>query len=176
MIQQPTYLFPVGIVVGFHGLAGQVKVRTATNSPELLLDVTNVVVHLIDGLVLNLKVQEIEISKRMLLVQFSGYVNRTQVECLSGAQVFADHSELRPLSQDEWWVQDLIGLKAFTTSGAYIGTILSIIDRGTQLLEITSSESTKTILVPFVKELVPTVDIRAGIVEIVDLPGLLEPQ
>jgi 16S rRNA processing protein RimM len=59
-----------------------------------------------------------------------------------------------------------------------VGEIVSIIPGGTDILEIKPIGATdgKTILVPFVKDLVPVVDMKARRVEIKALPGLLEPQ
>lgn len=114
----------------------------------------------------------------MLFIKFRGYDDRTAVEKLAGAKLFARESELTPLKQEQFWVKDLIGMKAYTTAGELIGTICDIIPGQTDILEINPAISAggKTILVPFTKPLVPLVDKAAGRIEIVPLEGLLEPQ
>ena len=86
--------------------------------------------------------------------------------------------QLAALENDEWWIEDLIGLEAYTTAGSAIGIVVNIIDGCNQLLEIKGPQTAdgKSILVPFVKALVPRVDLSRKRVEIVDLPGLLEAQ
>jgi 16S rRNA processing protein RimM len=167
--------FLVGKVVGFQGLRGEVKIRPSTNNPELLLDITNVRLEM-PGEKLDATVSDMRLDRRMLFVKFKGYNDRTAVEFMQDAEVFVDKDQVADLDEDEWWVTDLVGLPAYTTSGAAIGTISGIIDAGNQILEISAGGDGKTILVPFVKDLVPVVDIKGRRVEISDLPGLLEPQ
>src|SRR4030095_2463546 len=162
-------LFPVGKVVGFRGLRGQVKIRPSTNSPEILLDIKTVSIRLRDGRSVTASIESVRLEKRMLVVSFAGYEDRTAAESLEDAEVFVSREQLCDLEDEQWWVDDLIGLKVFTTSGAFVGCLLSVIDSGNQLLEIGSGDSDKTILVPFVKELVPIVDPGAGRIEIKDI-------
>ncbi len=173
------YDFPVGSVVGFLGLKGEVKVRPATNNPDLLLGVKHVLVRQKgqSGDCL-LPVQSAHCDRRLLIMRFGGYTDRTSVEPLVGSELFARQSELAQLSCEEFWVKDLVGLRVFTTDGREIGSVCSIICGGNDLIEISSvgDPAGKTILVPFVKKLVPTVDLPGGRIEVVDLPGLLEPQ
>jgi len=168
-------LFTVGTIVGFHGLCGEVKVRPETNAPELVLDIESAVVRPPDGRELSLSVKNVRLDRRMLFLLFGGYESRTSVEEFAGAAVLAPRAQLRALDDEEFWISDLVGLSAFTTEGLPIGKVVSIIDGGNQLLEIGSGDG-KTILVPFVRALVPKVDLRTGRLEVAAIPGLLEPQ
>jgi 16S rRNA processing protein RimM len=167
--------FLVGKVVGFQGLRGEVKIRPATNNPELLLDIENVQLRM-PGEILEAEITSIRLEKRILFLKFKGYDDRTSVEFMQDGEVFVDKDQVADLDDDEWWVTDLVGLPAYTTGGDMIGTISGIIDAGNQLLEIAAGKEGKSILVPFVKDLVPVVDIKGRRVEIKDVPGLLEPQ
>lgn len=171
--------FLVGRVVGFHGLQGVVKVRPATNNPELLLSITSMRTGSTPRVPpVDLEVDTLEFEKRMLYVSFKGYDDRTAVQHLEGADLFASESELEPLEEEEFWVKDLVGLEVFTTEGKLVGKVVDIIYGGNDILEIKGIEHPpeKSILVPFVKSLVPAVDLKGGRVEVVDVPGLLEPQ
>jgi len=177
------YRFAVGVVVGFQALAGEVKVKPSTNSPELLANLTMVRVEYATGMQPEqpeplLKVSTCRLDRKMLLLKFEGYNDRTSVEHLEAARLFAREDELLPLEDEEFWVRDLVGLQAYTTKGELVGTISSIVGGSTDLLEIEPANQPKgkTILVPFVKSLVPVVDMRKKRVEIEPIPGLLEPQ
>ncbi|MBY0550987.1 MAG: ribosome maturation factor RimM [Candidatus Obscuribacterales bacterium] len=171
--------FLVGRIVGFHGLSGEVKVRPATNNPELLLSVTSMrtgnTPHFPS---VDLEVDSLVFDKRMLYVCFKGFEDRTSVEHLEGADLFAAEAELEPLEEEEFWVKDLVGLEVFTTEGKLVGRVVDIIYGGNDILEIKGADHPpeKSILIPFVKSLVPAVDLKAKRVEIVDVPGLLEAQ
>lgn len=165
--------FLVGTVVGFQGLGGEVKVRTSTNSPDLLLDIRTVRV----GQQI-LKVRNARIDKRMLLLSFTEFPDRTSVEHLEDAKLYCKESELLPLEEEEFWVSDLVGIEVFTTGGTKVGKVVSVVSTGSDILEVQPEGATdgKTILVPFVKDIVPTVDMKGKRIEVVDIPGLLEPQ
>jgi 16S rRNA processing protein RimM len=104
--------------------------------------------------------------------------DRNAVEHLEGAKVYCKESELLPLEEEEFWVTDLVGMDVVTTGGAEVGKVISVIAAGNDLLEIepVGGAGGKTILVPFVKDMVPVVDSKNKRIEVVDVPGLLEPQ
>lgn len=172
-------LFPVGQIVGFHGLSGEVKVKPATNNIELLADIEHVVLTGANGKSrLQLDIETCRIDRRTLLLSFVGYPDRNSVENFTGSSLFAPHEEIGELIEEEFWVKDLVGLEVFTTEGNPVGKVISIIDGATDILEIhrEGDPADKTILVPFVKALVPVVDTKKARIEVVDLPGLLESQ
>jgi 16S rRNA processing protein RimM len=150
------------------------KIRPQTNNPTLLLDITDVQIVGADGSRTAAEVKDLKLDRRMIFLSLKDYPDRTAVEHFVNADVFVDREQLRDLGEDEWWISDLVGLKAFSVNGNFVGTICSVVDSGNQLLEIVEPEGKKTALVPFVTDLVPVVDIKAGRVEIRDIPGLLE--
>lgn len=171
--------FLVGRIVGFHGLKGEVKVRPATNSPEILMNIVNVRTAATPHLpATNLEVDTIEVDKKMLFLSFKGFADRTSVQVFEGADLYVDEDQLEPLEEEEFWVKDLVGMEVVTTEGRSIGKVVDIIYGGNDLLEIRSEEHppNKSILVPFVKDLVPVVKLKERRIEVVDVPGLLEPQ
>jgi len=168
------YSFPVGKIVGFHGLRGDVKIRPTTNNPMLLTDIEDVEV-VVGKERLRLEVRDVKLEKRMLMVRFEGHPDRTSVEHFLDAEVFTTREQLNELEEDEWWVDDLVGLPVFTTEGKEVGTVFGLAGNSAELLEVSNLEKSATFLIPFVKALVPVVDIKGRRVEVVDVPGLLEP-
>ena len=66
--------------------------------------------------------------------------------------------------------QDLIGLSVQNLDGTHIGKVKSVLNHGaSDLLEINTKISNKTILIPFTRKIVPKVDIQKSLV-IVDPP------
>src|SRR5437016_1127100 len=92
------YTFPVGTVFGFHGLAGEVKVKPTTNNPELLSELETVEIEYAPGAKLPenapsiLKVTSIRIDRRVVFMKFAGLADRTSVEHLNGARLTARES------------------------------------------------------------------------------------
>ncbi|MBS2005006.1 MAG: ribosome maturation factor RimM [Candidatus Obscuribacterales bacterium] len=169
-------LFPVGKVVGMHGLRGIMKIKPSSNNPQLLLDIETVQVVLPNGTIEEANVDTIYLEKRMLFLKLKECVDRTAAEKYLDASISTTRAQLRNLEENEWWVDDLIGLPVFTTDGVEVGTVSDIIGANSELLEIKKKDNDEAepILVPFVEALVPVVDIIARRVEVVALPGLLD--
>lgn len=169
-------LFPVGKVVGMHGLRGIMKIKPSSNNPQLLLDIETVQVVLPSGTIEEANVDTIYLEKRMLFLKLKECVDRTAAEKYLDASISTTRAQLRNLEENEWWVDDLIGLPVFTTDGVEVGTVSDIIGANSELLEIKKKDNDEAepILVPFVEALVPVVDIIARRVEVVALPGLLD--
>lgn len=176
--------FLVGTVVGFQALAGEVKIRPSTNNPDLLAELTSVRVKYAGGMNPEdafaevLHVRTLRVEKRMLIMSFKGLLDRNAVEHLDGATLYCNESELLPLEEEEFWIADLVGMDVFTTDGALVGKVVTVISAGSDLLEVQSEKDApgKTILIPFVKQIVPLVDMNGKRIEVTEIPGLLEAQ
>lgn len=86
--------------------------------------------------------------------------NRTAVEKLTNLDLFIDRSRLPPPADDEFYLADLIGLNAVDPDGKLFGVVAQVHDYGAGTsLEIAGETS---LIVPFTRACVPTVDIAAG--------------
>ena len=67
------------------------------------------------------------------------------------------------LPDDEYYYADLIGLCVLDTGGLTLGTVRNVMDHGAgDLLEIAVPGASDTVLLPFTKAIVPTVDLAAS--------------
>jgi 16S rRNA processing protein RimM len=112
-----------------------------------------------------------------LLVSFAGVTDRTAAGELTGGWLSVDTSQLPEVGDpDEFRDHELIGLSVRTTSGDPVGEVTDVLHYGQDLLVVSrSGHPVGEFLVPFVKEIVPEVDIRAGVVVIDPPRGLLDP-
>ncbi len=173
----------VGEIVTFVGLKGIMKVRPDSNSPSIYLDIQNVLLKPVNKDVkgktlepIQATVKDVRVVKNFLQIQLNGYDSRTAVEKFRGVDIFTVKSDLRDLGENEWWVNDLIGLEVYTSAGKLVGTVCDAPGEHGEFLEIKKAANTneETVIVSFVKELFPIVDIKARRIEVVDLPGLFE--
>ena len=78
------------------------------------------------------------------------------------------------LTNDEFLVSDLIGMKVLNSDEELIGTVDEVGSNGaSEILEIKDANGKKH-LVPFVKQLVPFVDLKTKTIVINDIEGLIE--
>jgi 16S rRNA processing protein RimM len=77
---------------------------------------------------------------------------------------------------DEFRDYELIGLSVRTCAGDSVGVVTDVLHHGQDLLVVRRADGREgDHLVPFVKAIVPEVDVRAGLVVIDPPPGLLDP-
>ncbi len=114
-----------------------------------------------------------------LLVRFAGVDDRSAAEALRGLflTIDADDAGGPGVPGDDaetWWDRDLVGLRARTPHGVEIGTVVGVVHAPAgDLLAIAAPDGCEH-LVPFVQEIVPTVEVDTGIMIVDPPPGLLD--
>jgi len=109
-----------------------------------------------------------------LVIRFSGVADRPSAEALRGVRLVIAESERPPLDDpDEYYASDLVGLDAFRTDGAPLGSVRDVVDIAGAYYLVLAIDARER-LVPFVASIVPTVDLDARRVVIDPPPGLFE--
>jgi 16S rRNA processing protein RimM len=106
------------------------------------------------------------------LVKFEGVTSREDAEHLRGT-LYVPASEARQLGDDEFWERDVVGCEVITTDDVSVGPVSAIIPGPAQdLLEVATPKGKR--LVPFVEEIVVSVDTVKRRILIQPPEGLLE--
>ncbi|MBD2437286.1 ribosome maturation factor RimM [Nostoc sp. FACHB-110] len=171
----------IGKIVAPQGLAGELRVYPETDFPERFEEpgkrwmlrpgeTEPQPIELLSGRYLD--------GKNLYVIRIAGVDNRNQAEELRDCQLYVPASDRPELGEDEYHVVDLIGLEVFLQeSGELLGNVVDVIPAGNDLLEvqlIASEKKQKTVLIPFVREIAPVVDLQTKRIEITPPPGLLE--
>jgi 16S rRNA processing protein RimM len=164
----------VGRIAKAHGIGGEVAVDVRTDSPEerFAAGATLATEPADRG---PLTVRRTRWHSGRLLVCFDEVPDRTAAEALRGTLLVADSSTSPAADgEDEFWDHDLVGLEAVTPTGRSLGRVEDVLHPpGPDLLVIGTPDGGE-VLVPFVRAIVPEVDVAGGRV-VVDPPeGLLE--
>ena len=170
----------VGRVGRAHGIRGEVSVLVRTDDPGRRFAPGSVLAT--DPAALGpLTVGSVRWHLGRLLVRFDGLDDRTRAEELAGALLLVDSAAVgTPEDPDEFNDHDLIGLVAVTVAGERVGTVTDVLHHGQDLLVISAASAGPgagggETLVPFVRAIVPEVDIAAGRLVLDPPPGLLDP-
>jgi 16S rRNA processing protein RimM len=164
----------VGRICRPHGVRGDVVVGVRTDDPELRftvgarLDTDPVGVG-------PLTVAATRWHSGELLVRFQGISDRTAASGLGGTWLFVDAATLGDTGDpDSFRDGELVGLSVRMTDGTVVGTVKDVLHSGQDVLVIRPAVGDGAdILVPFVKAIVPEVDIPGGVLVIDPPPGLL---
>ena len=168
--QHDQRLIVVGVILGAHGVRGDVRVKSFTEDPEALFDL---------GPLLSDKSAEILEPRKArpgndhFIVTPSKTRQKEEWDSLKGTLLHVPRNMLPPPDNDEFYVEDLIGLTAIDTKSAKVGTIKTVVNFGAgDLLEITPVEaSAPSFFVPFALADVPDVDFEGRTVTILDPDG-----
>ncbi len=171
----------VGRVGRPHGIRGEVVVGVRTDEPDLRFAVgaTFDVAEQEEGSWdrERLTVAAARWHSGQLLVAFTGITDRTAAGELTGRWLSVDSSQLPDIGDpDEFRDHELIGLSVCTSAGDQVGVVTDVLHYGQDLLVVRRSDGGDgESLVPFVKAIVPEVDVAAGVLVIDPPPGLLDP-
>ncbi len=165
----------IGKLVSPQGLKGEVRVNPSSDFPERFLKPGNR--WLQKGSEKPRKMQLISgrrlPGKSLFIVSFAEIKNRADAESIVGQKMLVPSTERPALADNEFHFLDLIGLKVkLKDSKDYIGEIVNLTTAGNDLLEIELAQG-KKVLVPFVKEIVPEVNIKEGFIVLTPPKGLL---
>lgn len=157
----------VGAIAGAFGVRGEVRLKSFTSQPDDIASYGPLWSE--DGK----KSFTVRLTRPVtggLGARLSGVEGRDEAEALKGVTLWADRDRLPSLPDDEFYHTDLIGLSVFDTGGVQIGTVRAVYDHGAgDILEIFGPGLKQTLLLPFTRGFVPTVDLAAGRI-IIDPP------
>jgi 16S rRNA processing protein RimM len=165
----------VGRVAKAHGITGELSIDVRTDSPELRFALgQKIQAKLRDGTSRSLTVSAARPHAGRLLVRFEEVVTRDVAESLRGTLLLGSTDDLPPTGDpDEFYDHELEGLTAELVDGTKIGTVKEVLHGpGGELLVVIRDSGEA--LIPFVRQIVPTVDVRGGRVVIDPPEGLLD--
>ncbi|QKW21749.1 ribosome maturation factor RimM [Kitasatospora sp. NA04385] len=165
----------VGRIGRAHGIRGDVSVEVRTDEPELRLGPGAVL--LTDPAATGpLTVETGRVHSGRLLLRFAGVKDRTAAEALRGTLLIAEvDPDETPDDPDEYYDHQLIGLDVVLADGTPVGELTEVVHLPYQdLLTVERPDGTE-VLIPFVEQIVPTIDLDEQRVVITPPPGLIDP-
>lgn len=150
----------LGAVAGAYGVRGEVRLKSFCAVPEDIAAYGPLETE--DG-TRRFEVRLGAPVKAGFAARLSGVTTREAADALRGTRLYAPRDRLPPLAEDEYYHADLIGLEVRDTGGALLGRVRAVHDHGAgDLLEIAAPGASSTVLLPFTRAAVPTVDLAAG--------------
>lgn len=164
-------MLQVGVVTTTHGVRGEVKVFPTTDDSARFKKLKNVILDT-GKEKLDMEITNVKFFKNLVIVKFKGYDNINDVERFRQAKLLVTRDNAVKLAEDEYFIADLIGLKASSDEGEDLGEITDVLQTGANDVYVISKEGTPDLLVPAIKDCVVNVDIEAGTIVLHLLDGL----
>lgn len=149
----------MGVIGAAHGIRGEVRVKSFTDDPLALGDYGPLLSE--NGRVF--VIAQIRAQKDVVVVRFEGVDDRNAAEALNGTRLFVERAALpEELDEEEFYHTDLIGLDVLDETDALVGKVKAVQNfGGGDIVEIVGA-GRASVLVPFTRAAVPTIDIAAG--------------
>ena len=169
----------VGLITSCHGINGKVKVKSLSDFEERFLKPGERWLQKE-----NESPSSVELSsgfkqpgKETFIIKFKGINTRDRAEQLKKYKILVKTQNLPKLKKEEFHLLELINLKVKTRDNdklKIIGKVINLENEKNNLLVIELFKNQKKVLIPFVKEIVPLVDIKNNFLIINPPNGLLE--
>ena len=178
MIDKNEWLI-VGLITSCHGINGQVKIKSLSDFEERFLK---------PGIRWLQKENEhptkIELTsgfrqpgKEIYIIKLKGINTRNHAEQLKKHKILVKANKLPELKKEEFHLLELIDLQVKMRENdklKIIGKVINLDNEKNNLLVIELANNQKKVLIPFVKEIVPLIDIKNNFLIITPPKGLLE--
>ena len=169
-----------GVIVGAHGVQGTLKVRPATSTAAALFTPRNagdskprlpvwIGRSPSEGKMYYVVSAKRQAPKGGYLMRLAEVDDRTQALGLAGLNIYTPDTRRAPLDDDEYFVEDLVGLRAVTEAGRDLGLVTQVIAQPANDIY----ETDQDVLIPAVKAFIAEIDLAGGRLVVRDVPGLL---
>jgi 16S rRNA processing protein RimM len=154
----------VGRIGRAHGILGEATIEVRTDNPDERFAIGARVQSDAHG---DLVIKSYRLHNGILLLGFENIADRNGIEKLRDTLLYCEVDVDAPSKDDDdYHVLQLIGCTALLESGKEFGTVSDVINLpGQNLLAITTS--TGEVLIPFVHQLVPIVDVKNRTVTVI---------
>ncbi len=169
----------VGLITSCHGINGKVKVKSLSDFEERFVEPgmrwlqkenePPLKIELISGFK--------QPGKEIFIVKLKGVNTRNHAEQFKKFKILVKTDKLPKLKKEEFHLMELINLEVKTLENdelKIIGKVINLENEKNNLLIIELFKNQKKVLVPFVEEIVPLIDIKNNFLIINPPNGLLE--
>lgn len=162
----------IGKILNFHGVKGEAKLGYTKNREEFLSQVKFVYLKIGEEYK-EFEITNLKFTPKCAIVKFKGVDSLNDIIQYKGCVVFVDETTAREfLEEDEFLIDELVGMNVYD-GDKRVGSVVGVSNNGASDLLSVKTNSKNICLVPFVKAIVTSVDIKTKRIQINNLEGLL---
>lgn len=165
----------IGKIVGAHGINGTLLILPLTDYPDRFFDMEELVLEKQGKPVHTLTVRRIwpYEGKGTFFLQASGITDRETAETFKGSIITVAEDERIELPEDEYWIDDIVGLRAVENGTAReLGILEEIMFTGSNDVYMIRTPEGALKPIPAMAEAVNSVDIADGTITVTIPEGL----
>ena len=159
----PRDLISVGVIIGAHGIRGEVKLKSFTADPKAVATY---------GPLSSATGEIFEITKLKpattdFIATLKNVTDRNRSEALKGTELFISRAQLPKTSGDEIYMHDLIGTSVYGANDVLLGVIVGFENFGAgDLMDVKVEGRAETVLIPYTKKFIVSATVEKVIVDL----------
>lgn len=151
----------LGAFAGAHGVRGDLKLRAFTETEANIAAYGPLETEDGDRL-FHIEILRV-LKPGFVLARAREVGTREEAEALAGLRLYVDRDALPPAGAGEYYIEDLVGLKASDETGEALGDVAAVHDFGAgPVLELKRRDGKGTLFVPFTDSAAPEIEVNAG--------------
>lgn len=165
-------ILKVGVITTTHGVRGEVKVYPTTDAAERFLELDYVLLDTGKELK-ELHIQNVKFFKNLAILKFREIDNINDIEKYKGCSLWVRREDGQELSEDEYYVADLLGMKVVLEDGTPFGILENVMETGANDVYVVTREQGDEVLLPAIKDCILDVDIEENVMTVHLMKGLI---
>jgi len=165
--------FEIGKIVNTVGVRGEIRVFPTTDDVKRFDMLKEITVVCPRGEQRVFPVQKTRYYRNLVMLMLEGVSNMDEAAKLKGSTIVVSRADALPLSEGEYYVPDLIGLRVVSDEGVEIGLLTNVLATGANDVYVVKQPSGKEILLPAIKQCILSVDLENSVMTVHVLEGLL---
>lgn len=163
-------LICIGKIVNTHAIKGEVRILSNSYTAEDFKE--NISTLIVDDI--ELEIESVRKHKKFILAKFKGLNSINDVLKYKGSDIYINESEKKELSDNEYFISDIIGMEVYDENEEKIGTIKEVMKTGSNDVYVVDSlKYNKEILIPAIKSCIKNIDFKQNKMKIILLDGLV---
>jgi len=166
-------LLVIGKIVKAHGNQGKLRVYSYAESHATFSSQNFLYLKDRKGSIKRYKPTHVAPHKNVIILKLDGVSSIDEAERLVGGEILIEKSGLAALPENEYYWFEILGLKAFTDNGTFLGKVERILVTGSNDVYVIRNGE-KEHMIPATDDVVTKIDLENKIIEVHPLEGLFE--
>ncbi len=166
-------MIAVGRITKSVGIKGEVRVAMLTDSPERFAKLKTVWCGTDEATAVRFSILSMRIEQSAVVLRVKEIDSRSSADEYRGQYLFVESKDAVSPGKGSFFIHDIIGMKVVTEGGGEVGTVRDVMELPANDVWVVAS-GTKEILIPAIKEVIRSVDLKSRTVVIRPLEGMLE--
>ncbi len=166
-------IFRIGVITSTHGLKGEVKVFPTTDDVNRFKT--------LKGCFIRSKQGDIPVNKKtckffknMVILSFEEFKDINEIEKYKGCDLYVNREDAVELSEDEFFISDVIDSKVLTEDGEELGVLDDVLQTGANDVFQVKLTDGRELLMPVIADCVLDMDIDNKVVTVRLMKGMLD--